>query len=126
MGQKYYVGDRVEVIANGSTHGLAFGTRLTVKSINAVAGQVYVNENSSWYRLDDLQLLEETKEKISELLKAKELDVGILKDKLSFMEETGKNKFNTRDFKKYQIKKTIEDTAIAAEDKADYIQSLFS
>lgn len=121
--QKFRAGDKVEIVADSIGHGLSFGTILTVKSLQN--NYVYFRENGSYASVLDLQAAREEKGKLLKHLVEKEKETRIIKDKISFLEETNADVFDAKEFRKYQLKKIIDDTSIAAEKKADYINDLY-
>jgi len=120
---KFHAGDEVEVVANLAGHNQT-GLRTTV---TGYAGQFVRLEGSAYnFYESDLKLLALTKDKVIErCAKAKE-KYHLWQAKVDYLEETNGENFELEDFKKYAVKKLVDNPNLSSDDKVSLIHTIFS
>lgn len=131
MSNKFTVGQKVKVVANGSTHGQPIGTILTVKSV--VGDRVKVDENTYWYALTDVvnavvsrEDLEKQIAALQEKIAGHQQEIENVKVRIAYMDEVGEDNFDENEFKAYQTLRLLERAEMTHLQRAKAIASLFN
>ncbi len=123
---KFHEDDEVEVVGNQT--GLnQIGNRFTVRGpMPGNPAYINVKENNWHFLIQDLKLLPLGKDKMEKRANEAKVKFEKLQDKLSYMDESGVEKFDEEEFKKFQVKKIIGNLNLTTDARAERIHNLFS
>lgn len=116
---KFKAGTKVKIVGMATGHGLPMGTILT---INNYGYDCYsVQENGMQFYEQDLQAFSRDKVVIEKELHEAELKYNLAKYRYQYLEETKEEELEDSAFKKYMIKKVINDKDIDDDEKSEII-----
>ena len=131
MSNKFVVGQKVKVVANGSSHNQPMGTVLTVKSVASV--KVKVEENTYWYALTDVvgvattrEVLEKQIASLQDKIADHQREIENVKVRIAYLTEVGEVNFDENEFKAYQTLRLLEQSDMTHLQRAKAIASLFN
>lgn len=118
----FAVGTRVEIVGTLSGHNMPLGSQLTVRAYN---GQfVQMNETHLNFYEADLKELAVTKEVVQRRMEIARDEADILAMKLAYLDETGLDRIDEKEFKSYQVLKLVGDGDLSLAEKAVQIAKL--
>lgn len=120
---KFQAGDEVEVVGNMAGHNQV-GLRT---SVIGYQGQFVRLDGSqfNFYEMD-LKLLACPKAKVVERAQKARAQYHLWQAKVDYLESTGSETLDNEAFKKYAVKKLVENQNLSSDDKVNMIQSIFT
>lgn len=122
-------GDDARVVGNRAGAGAQFiGTTVTVASVSTPNRSVSARSSTGGcrtYYWEDLEYISYGSEFIKEKVKVLKEEIKVYENQLSYMKESGTDKFDADEFKAYSILNTVDEKGLNNFEKAKKIALLF-
>ena len=123
--KKFKKGDKVEIIGNYSGHGMQIGTTCTVSHNYGNYVRVKEFPSFNFYQQDLRAMPTSFDKKALDKQKAElKLQINLLESKIAYLDETGQDEGNEKEFRIYQTMSLFENNELTKQQKAKAIASL--
>lgn len=111
-------GIKCVVIGNNSRHNKAIGAVITINSPYNNQGYTSEEFGGTYFAYNDLSIYSPTKEHLIEKYDELKNQMLTIKEKISFLELSGKEKLESKDYKEYLLGKILDSPRGSREDKS--------